>query len=99
MADRIAVFSSIRLAGLVQATSVNIIEPAVVNASQAAVFYSAVTQVGTTVRAVKSKQSGPALIVAKEDEIFAKNLQRLRRRARRQLFAEHDGLPVTPQKL
>ena len=69
-------------------------EPAVVEAAQAAVFDSAVAEIGAAMRAQKAEQSRPAGIVAEENEILAEDSHRLGRAAGRQLRRERDRMPV-----
>src|ERR1051325_11603713 len=99
MADAVSVFAAIGLARLLETAAVNVVEPAVVAATQPAVLDAAVAQIGAAVRAVNAQETRPPLIVAKQRELFAENFNRQRRAALRQLFRERHGLPVAPEHL
>ena len=74
MLDCVAVGAAARLARLFQTAAVNIVEPAVIEATQPTVFDAAVAQIRAAMRAMQSEQADPPLIVAKQSQRLAKNL-------------------------
>jgi len=70
MANRVSLRAAARLAGLIQAAAMNVIEPAVIDAAKPAVFHASIAQVRSSMRTVKSQQAGPALIVAKKNQFL-----------------------------
>ena len=69
-----------------------------VDAADAAVFQPAITQIGAPMGTITVDQSGPALIVTKQNQIFAHQPYRHRRSSRRQLVSKGGWLPVAAQQ-
>jgi hypothetical protein len=76
-----------------------IVEPAMIEAAQAAIFDTAVTQIGTPMGAVQSEETKRAVIVAEQDQLFAQDAYRQRRATARQLFHQGHRLPVAAQQI
>ena len=55
MANRLAMFPSIWLPGLIKTATLYIIEPPVIDAPQATIFYSPITQIRTSVGTVQTQ--------------------------------------------
>src|SRR6202035_5157280 len=85
------------LARLFQHRTVAREEPAVVDAPQSTIFTAAVTEIDAAVRAGSAEQSGLAVVIAKEHQIFAHEFGR-DWRERPQLARERNGLPVAAQE-
>src|SRR5688572_5883170 len=98
MADRISLRAAAGLAGLLDHATANVVQPAMIQASQTAVLDPAIAQVGAAMRTMEPQQSRPALVITKEDKLFAHDPDRLRRSAQRQLFGKRHRLPVTAQQ-
>ena len=64
MADLIVEGAARWLARLLQAPALNVIQPAVVNAAQAAILESSVAEICPTMAAMQPKQTRPAAIIA-----------------------------------
>jgi hypothetical protein len=62
--------SALRLARLIKYFAVNVIQPAVVNASEAAVFYSTVAQVRASMGTIKAKKPWATQIIAKKNKVL-----------------------------
>jgi hypothetical protein len=56
--------AALGLSGLLEAFAAHVVEPAVVEAAEAAVFDPCVAEVGAAVRAMQAEKSGPPLLVA-----------------------------------
>ena len=65
-----------RLARLLPAAPLAIVEPAVIQAAEAAVLEAPVAQVGPTMRAVDPQQTGLARLIAEENEVLAQQADR-----------------------
>jgi len=63
--------SAARLAGLLQDLAANIVKPAVIEASQPAVFDAPITQIRSAMRAMDAQQSGTSLVVTEQHQLFA----------------------------
>src|SRR5258706_14576384 len=87
------------LAGLIDDAAADVVEPAVVQTTQVTVFDAAISQVGAAVRAMQADQTGPALIVTKQDQVLAHDANLHRRAAGRQFFAQRRRLPIPPHHL
>src|SRR5262245_22382097 len=87
------------LAGLLEAIAMTIVEPAMIEAAQAAIFDTAVTQIGAPMGAVQSEETKRAVIGAEQDQIFAQDAYRQRRATARQLFHQGHRLPVAAQQI
>ena len=99
MTNLVFVRAAARFAGLIEDSAADIVKPAVIEATQPAVFDASVTQVGAPMRAMQPDQTQPALIVAKQHQFFAEDFNLQRRPVLRQFLAKRDGLPIAPQKL
>ncbi len=77
-----------------QALAVDVEQPAVKRAAQAAVFQPAVSEIGAAMRAVPADQSVAALLVLEDDEVFAEQPHRLHRPVGRELIDQRGRLPV-----
>jgi hypothetical protein len=67
MANRVLMFAASRFSGLLQTTTVNVVEPAVIDAAEASVLHPPIAQVCPAVRAMETQEPGPSLVVAKKD--------------------------------
>ena len=74
--------------------AVDVEQPAVEEAAQAAVLEPAVGEVGAAVRAVAVEQAVPAALVAEQHEVLAQQAHRLDRALGRQLVDQRHRLPV-----
>ena len=83
----------LRLGGLLEAAPVGAVEPAVVEAAQAAVLQPPEGQVDAAVRAEAADQP-PAAVAAEQDQVLAEQPHRLDRTLRRHLGHERRRLPV-----
>ncbi len=72
----------------------DVVEPAVVETAQTAVFDAPVAEIGAAMRAQEAEQPRPAGIVAEQHEIFAEDPHRFRRAAGRQIGCQRDRMPV-----
>src|ERR1044071_7396176 len=99
MVDFLPVRSASRLARLLEHPAAHVVEPAVIQASEPAVFDPAIAQIGAAVRAMEPDQAEPCLIVTEQHQFFAKYLNLQRGTSLRQFLAQRDGLPVAAQKL
>jgi hypothetical protein len=86
MTDLIPVCASSGLTGLFDDAAANIVEPAVINTSESAVFDPSIAEIGTTMRAVQAQETGPPTIVAKQHQLLAQNIHPQRRTSRRQFL-------------
>ena len=101
VANLIAMFAAARFARLFETAAVNVVQPAMIKATQAAVFDPAVTQIRAAVGTMNSQKSDSSLIVAKQHQIFAPKSERskVRRPAatpRRALPAANSGESIRP---
>jgi len=64
VADFLPVGAASGLPRLLEYSAAHIVEPAVIQASEPAVFDSAVAQIGAAMRAMQADQADPSLIVA-----------------------------------
>jgi hypothetical protein len=76
-------FPSEGFPGLIQAATINIVEPAVVDAPKSSILNAAVAQICRSMRTVKPKQAGMALIVTKKYQILPEEPDRQRRSSQR----------------
>ena len=74
--------AAICFAGLLQAAAIHIEQPAVVHASQAAIFDAAVTQVSLAMSTMQAQHSDTAVATAKQHQVLAHDCQRIGRAAR-----------------
>ena len=88
-----------QFAGLFDASTVNVVEPAVIEAPQAAILDTPIAQIGSAVGAMNAEQARPILLIAKQHQVLAEQSDLERRSTRRQLFAERRWLPVPPHQL
>jgi hypothetical protein len=68
--------SSPRLPWLFQTTTLNIIQPAVIDAPQPSILNAPITQVRAPVRTVEAQESRTPLIVAEKHKLLAQQLHR-----------------------
>src|SRR5581483_10018539 len=61
------------LSRLLDASAVAIVEPAVINAAQPAVFDAGIAQIRAAVGAMNSEQARPTVVVTEEHEILAEH--------------------------
>jgi len=99
MANRLAMFPSIWLPGLIKTATFYIVEPPVIDAPQATIFDSPIAKIRPSVGTVQGQQAHPALVITKQDQILTQNLNGNRRTALRQFLAEGDRLPISAQEL
>jgi hypothetical protein len=99
MANLVSMLAASGLPRLIQAAPLNIVEPAVVDAAEPAVLDATVTQIRASVGAMEAEEAGASLVVTKEDELFAEQLDSERCPLWRQLVHEGGRLPVAPHKL
>src|SRR5438876_478695 len=78
---------------LLQAASVDVVKPAMIEAAQPAILDPAVAEIGAAMRAVETEQARAAAIVAKQDQVLAKDFDRHRRRTGQKLVGERDWMP------
>ena len=81
-----------------QALAVDVEQPAVEQAAQAAIFEAAEGEVGAAVRAVAVEQPVPAALVAEQHEILAEHAHRLGRPLGGQFVGQGHGMPVMPHQ-
>ena len=77
-----------------EALAVDVEQPAMEQAAQAAILETAVGEVGAAMRAVAVEQAVTAALVAEQDEILAQHAHRLGRPLGGQFVGEGDGMPV-----
>jgi hypothetical protein len=82
-----------------QAGAVDIEQPAMKRAPQAAVFQPPEREIGAAMRTSAREQSVAALIVAEDDEIFAQQPHRLDRPVAGELVDQRSGLPIAAHQL
>ena len=99
LADALVECGARRLAGLFQALSVFVEEPAVEGAAQAAILEPAKEQVGAAVTAVAADKAERALLVAEQDEPLAEQGDGPNRALLFQLLDKRHRLPVLAQHL
>jgi hypothetical protein len=63
-------FAPSRLTGLIQTTTVNVVKPTVVDASQSSILQASVTQIRTPVGTMEPQQSRKSIVITKQDKIF-----------------------------
>ena len=78
MADLLVEGAAGGLTWLLQAAATDVVEPAVVDAAQAAILESAVREVGSSVGTVQPQQTWAALLVAEEHQVLAQQPHRER---------------------
>ena len=88
----------IRLGRRLQALAVDVEQPAMKGATQAAVFEPAISEVGAAMRAMPADQSVAALVILEGDEVFAKKPYRLDRPVAGKLVDQGRRLPVAPHE-
>src|SRR4051812_46007881 len=87
------------LARLLEATAADVVEPAVIDAAEAAILQPAVAQVRSAMRAVQADQARPSLIVPEQNQVLAQDANGKGRAVFWQLFGDGNWLPVTPKQL
>jgi hypothetical protein len=96
--DLILVVARRWLARLLEATPIAGDQPAVVDATQAALVEPTVTQIDAAVRAITANQPRPAARVPEQNQVFAEDTRR-HRRVGRKLLGQSDRLPIAPHQL
>ena len=94
LAHPLAEHTAFRLGGRLQALAVDIEQPAMEQAAQAAIFQPAEGEVGAAMRTVAVQQTVPAALVAEQHEILAQHAHRLGRPFGGQFVGECHGMPV-----
>ena len=89
----------LRLPRLLEAVPLDVVQPAVVDATEPAILQAAIAQIGAAMRAVDAQQSRPALLVAEENKIFTEEPDGQRGTPRRKLLGEGGRLPVPAHQL
>ena len=97
--DGIAQAAAFGLGRGLQAVAGHIEQPAVEGAAQAAVFYPAKGQVGTTVWAVTVQHAQLALFIAEQHKVLAHQAHGAHWALARQFIHQRHGLPVAAQQL
>src|SRR5262249_20258893 len=87
-----------RFRGLLNATAMNVVNPAVIQTTNAAIFNSPQSQIGPAMRAVQTEQTQPAVVIAKENQFLPHDFNSDRRIVL-QLLGKRDRLPVSPDEL
>ena len=88
-----------QLGGLLETLPVHVEDPPMVEAAQAAAFDAPVAQISAAMRTMLAKQPEPALLIAKQHEIFVHDLERKRGAVFGQIAQHCDRLPILAQKL
>src|SRR6185295_16724228 len=70
VADFLPVSAAPGLARLLEHSAAHIVEPAVIQASEPAVFDPAIAQISAPMRAMQADQAEPSLIVAEQHQLF-----------------------------
>jgi hypothetical protein len=86
-----------RLRRHLQALTANVEQPTVVRAAQSAIFDIAVLQRSSAMRAVLAQQSNSAELIAKQDQVFAKDFDRPRNVV--ELLSRSDHNPIAAKPL
>src|ERR1700752_4612961 len=92
-------FTAVHFSRHVDDLAVYVVEPAMIDAAQAAVFESAVAQVRAAVRAVQIDEPKLSLFIAKQHELFAEEFYGKGRRADGYFLRECRRLPVAAHQL
>jgi hypothetical protein len=84
--DRVTMVAAPRLTRLLQTTSLDVIQPAMIEAAEPAVLDSAIAQICSPMRAMQRQEPKTALIVAEQHQLLAQDFHTHRRGSLRQLF-------------
>ena len=98
LADPLAEHRAFRLGGGLEARAVDIEQPAMEQAAQAAILEAAIGEIGAAMRAVAVEQTVPAALVAEQHEILAQHAHRLGRPFFGQLLGQRHRMPVMPHQ-
>ena len=82
-----------------QALPLDVEQPAVEGAAQAAILQPAIGEVGAAMRAAAADQAVAALVVLEDHQVFAEQPHRLDRAVARQFVDQGGRLPVVPHQL
>ena len=94
LAHALAEHAAVGLGRRLQALAVDVEQPAVEQAAQAAVLEAAVGEVGAAMRAAAVEQAVPAALVAEQHEVLAQHAHRLGRPLVGQFVGERHRMPV-----
>ncbi len=97
--DLVAELAALGLGRLVDAFALDVEQPAVIEAAQAAVLDPAVGQVGAAVGTMQADQAQTILVVTKQHQVLAHDADGKGIAARRHLLGRRDGLPIAAQQL
>ena len=89
----------VRLGRRLQAFAVDVEQPAVKGAAQAAVLQPAIGEIGAAMRAVAADQAVAAFVVLEDHEVFAEQPHRLDRAVAGELIDQRGRLPVAPHQV
>src|SRR6185312_4024802 len=95
----VAVKPALGFAGLLEAASLNVEKPAVIDAAQPAILDAPVTEIGAAMRALQAEQTKAALVVAEQHQILAHDPYMKRRAARHDIARQGDRLPVAAHEV
>ena len=98
LAHPLAEHAAFGLGGRLQALAVDVEQPAMEQAAQAAVFQTAIGEIGAAMRAVAVQQAVAAALVAEQHEVLAEHAHRLGGPLLRQLVGERHRMPIVPHQ-
>ena len=98
LAHALAEHAALGLGRRFQALAVDVEQPAMEQAAQAAILQAAIGEVGAAMRAVAVEQAVAAALVAEQHEVLAEHAHRLGRPLLGKLVGERHRMPVMPHQ-
>src|SRR5262245_18130966 len=86
-----------RLRRTFKTISCRVVEPAMISAGDATLFYSATNQRNAPVRAAVGEQTQSTASVTKQHQVFAEHSNKFRRILGAEFFRHSDGMPIAAQ--